>query len=297
MPCRAAIPSIRCRIRQLGDIVAQPVVAALQGRRLLDRAAQAGVELEVLDLHRRRSRRAARRAAGSRSGRGSRGPAASSPAARRRTRRLRAPARRGSAADARQPRQSRQPDIGRGSAGRGRATRRAPGARPCRSRRRPSSWRRRPPGRTRVGARGGSPRSGSTGDGQPSEPTTLAAANAWAPAWTSAVQLGAARAPAWTPGSRGRASDAGAPARRARARGGRDAADGAARDGRAGAAARDDARGAPPDRSDDGRPAGWLRASGRGGDVVERVLRAAGVTAVGVMLSSDLQLAGGAQVR
>jgi hypothetical protein len=65
----------------------------------------------------------------------------------------------------------------------------------------------------------------------------------------------------------------------------------------AGAAARDDARGVPPERSDDGRPAGRLRASGAAEDVVGRVLRAAGVTAVGVMLSSDLQLAGGAQVR
>jgi hypothetical protein len=65
----------------------------------------------------------------------------------------------------------------------------------------------------------------------------------------------------------------------------------------AGAAAREDARGVPPERSDDGRPAGRLRDSGAAEDVVGRVLRAAGVTAVGVMLSSDLQLAGGAQVR
>jgi hypothetical protein len=67
--------------------------------------------------------------------------------------------------------------------------------------------------------------------------------------------------------------------------------------GGAGAAARDDARGVPPDRSEDGRTAGGRRESILGVDVAERSLRAAGVTAVGVMLSSDLQLAGGAQVR
>jgi hypothetical protein len=80
----------------------------------------------------------------------------------------------------------------------------------------------------------------------------------------------------------------GAPARADRSEGGREGA---------GTAARDDARGVRSERSDDGRPAGWLRALGTAEDVVERVLRAAGVTAVGVMLSSDLQLAGGAQVR
>jgi hypothetical protein len=63
----------------------------------------------------------------------------------------------------------------------------------------------------------------------------------------------------------------------------------------AGAVARDDGRGAP-DRSDDGRPADLLRGSGPA-EEVGRALRAAGVTAVGVMLWSDLQLAGGAQVR
>jgi hypothetical protein len=50
------------------------------------------------------------------------------------------------------------------------------------------------------------------------------------------------------------------------------------------------------ERSEDGRPAGARRASGSGADVAERSLRAAGVTAVG-MMSLDLQLAGGAQVR
>jgi hypothetical protein len=70
-------------------------------------------------------------------------------------------------------------------------------------------------------------------------------------------------------------------------------------DGRAtgGAAARDVARGVRLERRDDGRPAGWLRESEAAEDAVGRALRAAGVTAVGVMLSSDLQLAGGAQVR
>jgi hypothetical protein len=67
--------------------------------------------------------------------------------------------------------------------------------------------------------------------------------------------------------------------------------------GAAGAAARDDVGGVPPDRSDDGRPADLPRESGPAEEAVGRVLRAAGVTAVGVMLSSDLQLAGGAQVR
>jgi hypothetical protein len=56
-------------------------------------------------------------------------------------------------------------------------------------------------------------------------------------------------------------------------------------------------RGVRPERSDEGRPAGARRESVSGGDVAERSLRAAGVTAVGVMVSSDLQLAGGAQVR
>ena len=56
-------------------------------------------------------------------------------------------------------------------------------------------------------------------------------------------------------------------------------------------------RGVRPERSEDGRPAaGARRESVSGADVGERSLRAAGVTAVG-MLSSDLQLAGGAQVR
>jgi hypothetical protein len=70
----------------------------------------------------------------------------------------------------------------------------------------------------------------------------------------------------------------------------------AGRDG-VGAAEREEARGASPDRSDDGRAAGGRLESISDGDVAERSLRAAGVTAVGVMLSSDLQLAGGAQVR
>jgi hypothetical protein len=55
-------------------------------------------------------------------------------------------------------------------------------------------------------------------------------------------------------------------------------------------------RGVRAERSEDGRPAGARRGSVSGADVRERSLRAAGVTAVG-MLSSDLQLAGGAQVR
>jgi hypothetical protein len=83
---------------------------------------------------------------------------------------------------------------------------------------------------------------------------------------------------------------------------GREAAVGRAErseDGRggAGAAARDDGRGLPPERSDDGRPAGLRRESGVVEGVVGRALRAAGVTAVGVIWSSGLQLAGGAQVR
>jgi hypothetical protein len=57
------------------------------------------------------------------------------------------------------------------------------------------------------------------------------------------------------------------------------------------------ARGVRAERSDEGRTAGARRESESGVDVVERSLRAAGVTAVGVMVSSDLQLAGGAQVR
>jgi hypothetical protein len=72
---------------------------------------------------------------------------------------------------------------------------------------------------------------------------------------------------------------------------------GACLDVERGAAARDDVGGVPPDRSDDGRPADLPRESGPAEEAVGRVLRAAGVTAVGVMLSSDLQLAGGAQVR
>jgi hypothetical protein len=76
---------------------------------------------------------------------------------------------------------------------------------------------------------------------------------------------------------------------RAEARGGA-----AARDG---AAARADTRGAPPERSEDGRPVPLLLESLPCVDVFGRALRAAGVTAVGVMVSSDLQLAGGAQVR
>jgi hypothetical protein len=57
------------------------------------------------------------------------------------------------------------------------------------------------------------------------------------------------------------------------------------------------ARGVRAERSDEGRTVGARRESESGVDVVERSLRAAGVTAVGVMVSSDLQLAGGAQVR
>jgi hypothetical protein len=56
------------------------------------------------------------------------------------------------------------------------------------------------------------------------------------------------------------------------------------------------ARGVRAERSEDGRPVGARRESASGAGVGERSLRAAGVTAVG-MLSSDLQLAGGAQVR
>ena len=60
---------------------------------------------------------------------------------------------------------------------------------------------------------------------------------------------------------------------------------------------RADVRGVPPDRNEDGRPLGARRESVFAADVAERSLRAAGVTAVGVIFSSDLQLAGGAQVR